>query len=46
MSESDDEVPFTESQKDVATSTGVLPSADEVLLQKQQLAMVHSNELD
>ena len=46
MSESDDELPFTASQQDTATSTGVLPSADEVRLQKQQLAMVHSYELD
>jgi hypothetical protein len=39
MSESDDEIPFTVQQRDAARSTGVLPSADEVHLQKQQLLM-------
>ena len=39
MSESDDEIPFTEQQRDAARSTGVLPSSDEMHLQRQQLLM-------
>ena len=41
LSESDDELPFicTMGQREVAAATGVLPSSDEVALQKQQLAM-------
>ena len=45
MSESDDEIPFTASQKAAAKATGVLPSADEVRLQKQQLEIAEENDV-
>ena len=45
MSESDDEIPFTASQRDAARATGVLPSSDEVHLQKQQLSLAEQSDL-
>jgi hypothetical protein len=45
MSESDDEIPFTASQRDAARANGVLPSKDEVHLQKQQLGLAEQSDL-
>jgi hypothetical protein len=45
MSESDDEIPFTVSQRDAARANGVLPSKDEVHLQKQQLGLAEQSDL-
>ena len=45
MSESDDEIPFTVSQRDAASASGVLPSKDEVHLQKQQLSLAEQSDL-